>query len=69
MPTFSTPEPEKRITMEITAKEAHLIKVLREIQFGEVIIKKMNGALVRIEPKVSILLDEKIGLEFSAKGV
>lgn len=50
------------IKMEITGKEAHLLKVLRTINFGKVIVQKMDGKLVRVEPSESILLNDQDGL-------
>ncbi len=66
MPSPFVPhQPEKRIKVEITAKEAHLIKVLRKSHFGRVVVHKMNGLLVRIESSESVLLNEKDGLDLS----
>ena len=60
--TFNPPKSEKMLTIEVSGREAHLIKILRSIDFGKVIVQKMNGQLVRVEPSVSVLLDEKQGL-------
>jgi hypothetical protein len=54
---------EKYIEVKITAKEAHLLKVLRKYSFGKIMIHKINGSLVRIEPSESILINETEGLD------
>jgi len=55
--------------MQITAKEAHLLKVLRSINFGKIIVQKLNGQLVRVEPSVSIILSEQEGLTLESATV
>jgi len=67
--TFNPPKPNKIITMQITAKEAHLLKVLRSINFGKIIVQKLNGQLVRVEPSVSIILSEQEGLTLESATV
>lgn len=59
---FSPKKEEKTVRMEITAKEAHLLKILRGISFGKVIVQKAEGRLVRVEPSESILLTEEAGI-------
>ena len=54
---------EKKILIEVTAREAHMIKIIRELDFGEIIVQKANGIPVRIQPKKSILLDETSGAD------
>jgi pantoate kinase len=63
MTNFNQLVPEKRMMIEVTAREAHLIKVLRSIDFGDIVIKKIKGIPVRIEPRTSILLDELEGID------
>lgn len=67
MKPFQPYIPEKKLIIEVTAKEAHLIKVVRTISFGDIIVKKMNNVLVRIEPKTSILLNEEDGIDLEKK--
>lgn len=69
MPAFNPPKPEKMMTVVITAREAHLLKVLRSINFGKIIVQKMNGQLVRVEPSESVLLTEEEGLTLEEKPV
>ena len=63
---FNPPKPNKIIAMNITAKEAHLLKILRKINFGKIIVQKMNGQLIRVEPSVSVLLTEEEGMSLPA---
>ena len=62
---FVTNQPTKKLKVEITAKEAHLLKVLRKYTFGKIVVHKANGVLVRVEPTESTLLDEKEGLDLA----
>ena len=57
--TFNPPKQENKTTMEITVKELNLIKLLRGVSFGKVVVQKMNGQLVRVETSVSTLLEDK----------
>lgn len=59
---FQTNKPEKQIQVIITAREVHLLKVIRTIDFGDIIVKKANGIIIRVEPKTSILIEEQEGL-------
>jgi len=58
---FVPARPEKTIRVEVTAKEGHLLKCLRQYSFGKFTIHKANGKLVRIEASESILLTEEEG--------
>lgn len=49
--------------MEVTAKEAHLLSVLRGVRFGKFTIHKVDNELMRIEQVESILLREEDGLQ------
>lgn len=51
--------------IEVSSKEAHMLKIIRTIAFGDIIVKKMNNVLVRIEPKTSILLNEEDGIDLA----
>jgi hypothetical protein len=58
--TFTPTKPEQKVNMEVTAREAHLIKELRKCNFGKVIVFKANGILVRLETSESVLLNENV---------
>ncbi len=62
---FVPHQPEKMIRVEISAKEADLIKKLRKYSFGKFTIHKANGILVRIVSNDSQMIDEKGGLELA----
>lgn len=55
---FVPHKPEKMVTLEITAKEAHLINCLRMLEFGKGVVHKASGVLVRFETTESILLTD-----------
>jgi len=63
--TFVPYKAEKMVIVEISAKEAHLIKSLRSHEFGQFVVHKANGMLVRLEIKDSQLLDEEAGLDIA----
>jgi len=66
MPDTFTPNiAEKHLRIEVTAKEAHLIKVLRKYSFGKIMVYKANGVLIRVEPNESQLLNEDDGLDLA----
>ena len=67
-PMFTPTKPEKRLVIEVSGREAHLIKELRKIDFGKVLIHKANGLLIRIEPNESVLITEDEGLDLSIDG-
>lgn len=67
-------EPEKRILVELSPIEAHLIKLLRTVDFGDITVfrgrRSVNGIetqTTRVEVKRSIILDAKEGLEIQYK--
>jgi len=60
---FVPHQPEKKVSVEITAKEYHLLKCLKTVHFGKVIVHKANGELTRVETTESMLLSEQKGLE------
>ena len=60
---FKPFQPEKRVTVTITKREAVLLYKLRKICFGKIMIHKMNGVLVRIEPTGSELIEEDTEIE------
>ena len=66
MPNTFTPfKEEKLLRVEITAREAHLIKVLRKYSFGKIMVYKANGVLIRVEPNESQLINEDDGLDLA----
>lgn len=54
-------KPEEKVKVEITAREAHLLKCLRACSFGKVVVHKIDGVLVRVESSESVLLSEDEG--------
>ena len=57
--TFVPYKPEPTTTMEVTQREANLIKMLRKYAFVKVIVHKANNLLIRMEVSESILLGDK----------
>lgn len=62
---FAPYQPEKIVRVKITAREAHLIKVLRHYDFGKIVVHKANGLLIRVEPNESQLINEEDGMDLS----
>lgn len=62
---FTPNRPEKMIKVEISAREAHLLKILRKYNFGKIMVFKANGVLVRVEPTESRILNEEEGIDIS----
>ena len=60
---FVPTQPEKTTVMEISGKEADLIKKLRRSSYGQFSVFKANGILVRVEIKDSQMLSEDAGLD------
>ena len=60
---FSPPKVEQKVEMTVSAKEAHLLMVLRKYRFGKIIVHKADGILIRVEPNESQLLTEEDGLK------
>lgn len=52
-----------RLRIEVSGREAHLIKMLRKYKFGEFIIVKVSNILVRVQSKESNLIEEDGGLD------
>jgi hypothetical protein len=63
--TFKPYEPEKRIEVIITKREAVLLQKLRKYPFGKFVVHKMNGILIRIEPQSSELIEEDSEIDLS----
>lgn len=62
---FVPKQPERMIRVEISAKEANLIKILRKYPYGKFLVHKAEGILIRVEITDSRLIDEKDGLELA----
>ena len=67
MTTFKPHTPEKKIIVRITAKEAHLIKILRGYEYGKILVHKASGVIVRAEPTESQIVNEDDGLDLAIK--
>ena len=65
---FNPPLPEKELTIVVTAREAHLIKILRKYPFGKILVHKTDGRVVRAEPNQTVLIEEKEGLDMGIGG-
>lgn len=57
-------ETEKTVDVTIFRREAILLQKLRKYPFGKIMVHKMNGVIVRVEPQSSELIqgDEEIDL-------
>lgn len=51
-------KPEEQITVTIFKREAILVSKLRKVSFGKIMVHKMDGKIVRIEPTGSEIIDE-----------
>ena len=58
---FVPEKPEVKVSVEITAKEAHLLKCLRKCSYGKIIVHKHAGKLIRVESSESVMLTEDKG--------
>jgi len=54
---------EKMIIVEVSAREANLIKKLRRYSYGKFMVRKANNILVRVEINDSQMIDEEGGLD------
>lgn len=64
---FVPAKPEKMIRVEISAREANLIKILRKYPFGRFVVHKANNLLVRLEINESQLIKEENGLDLAVE--
>jgi len=64
---FVPSRPEKMITIEVSGKEADLIKKLRGYSFGKFTVHKANNLLVRVEIQDSQMIKEENGLDLAIK--
>lgn len=56
---------EALIKIQVSAKEAHLIKVLRKYSYGKFVVSKIDGKLIRVQPEESITLNESEGIDLA----
>jgi len=57
--------PEKKVEAIITVLEADLIRRLRQYPYGQFVVHKQNGVLIRIEVRDSQLLDGSTVIDLS----
>lgn len=55
--TFTPHQPEEKVTVTITKREAVMLTKLREYVYGKIVIHKAEGIIIRIEPTKSELID------------
>ncbi len=65
---FNPPTKEKEFKISVTAREAHLIKILRSYSFGKIVVYKAEGRLVRAEPNESKIISDTGGLDLAVEG-
>lgn len=61
--TFAPYKPETKCTVIITKREANLLQRLRRFPYGEAVIYKANNVIVRVETKISQMIDEEGDVE------
>lgn len=65
--TFAPYTEEKKILIQVTLKEAHLIKMMRLVDYGNITVFKANKQVLRIEANKSIILNEIDGRDLEYK--
>lgn len=63
---FVPDKPEEKVTVTITKREAVVLQKLRQLPYGKILIHKVDGLIIRIEPTTSILIkpnDSEVDLE------
>ena len=60
--TFVPHVPEERVIIEVTRSEAIVIQELRAFSFGKLTIHKANNTVVRVEPNISKMINDKLKL-------
>jgi hypothetical protein len=65
--TFAPYTEEKKILVQLTLREAHLIKMMRLVDYGNVTIFKANKQVLRVEANKSIILNDIDGKELEYK--
>jgi len=63
--TFKPFKPEKNVEVTITRREAILLQKLRKYAFGKIVVHKVSGVVVRIEPQLSELIEEDTEIDLS----
>jgi hypothetical protein len=61
--TFAPYKPETNCVVKITKREANLLQRLRRFTYGEAIVFKANNVIVRVETKISQMIDEEGDIE------
>lgn len=56
---FVPEEPEEKVEVTITVREAVLLTRLRKITYGKVLVHKANGLIVKADPTGSILIEPR----------
>jgi hypothetical protein len=56
--TFAPYTEEKKILIKVTLKEAHLIKMMRLVDYGNITVYKANKQVLRVESNKSIILND-----------
>jgi len=54
--SFVPHQPEKKVQVWITEREAVLLSKLRKFPYGKILVHKAEGLIVRIEPTNSLLI-------------
>ncbi len=65
MGTFEPHKPEETVVVKITKKEAVLIQKLRRYTFGEFVVYKANGILVRVEIRDSQMIEQDAPIDLT----
>lgn len=55
--TFTPQEPEKKVSVHITEREAVLLSKLRKFPYGKILVHKAEGIIIRIEATNSLLVE------------
>lgn len=66
---FVPNKPEIKIKVEISAREGHMLKVLRKFSFGTFTVHKANNLIIRVESNESQMINELEGLDLSKEKV
>ena len=65
MTTFTPHKPEEMVVVKITRREAGLLTKLRRSAFGQFLVHKANGLIIRVEIQDSQVIDDSA--EFDLK--
>lgn len=58
---MSIPADKQMINIRATPEEAHMIKLIREVPFGDITIRTYKGVPIRVEKKSTTLVEGKEG--------